>query len=216
MANDDKIRLTPRRRVWRLKFSLASFLATIAIVALFLGLFVQRVHRHKEAVAAVRQWESTSIMFDHQLDWSKRSVNMGAAPPTNTWIARLFGADAVITPEQISVNDPEITDHDLKHLRVFRRLRVLGLNCPKITDDGMKHIRQCRALERLTIGNNANITDEGLKQLATLKRLPDLRLQWVSGVTDVGRQELQKALPDCTIRYSLVGEAASSRVVPKP
>ncbi len=213
MAHDDKTSVLSMRR---LKYSLASFLLAIAIVALFLGLFVQRVQRHTEAVAAVRLWKDTSIMFDHQLDLSKRSVNMAAPPPTNTLVARLFGADAAITPEQILVNDPEITDADLKHLRVLPRLRVLSLNCPKVTDDGMNHIQQCRALEELTIGNNANITDEGLKQLAALKQLPDLRLQWMSGLTDKGRQELQEALPGCTIRYSLVGEGANSRVVPKP
>ncbi len=107
------------------KFSLTTFLVAFAVIAIGLGVIVQRVHEHQEAVAAVRQWERTSIIYDHQLDWSNRSVDMGAQPATDTLIARLFGDDAVITPEQLTVNDLNITDNDITHLQALTRLSVL-------------------------------------------------------------------------------------------
>ena len=43
------------------------------------------------------------------------------------------------------------------------------------------------------------ITDEGLKEIAKLQKLERLELRFNREITDAGVDELQKALPNCTI-----------------
>ena len=137
-------------------------------------------------------------MFEHQIDWSTRSIDKRAEPPKSI-LHRLFGEDAVVAPTQILCNEQDITDDDFKHLEAFPDIRILAINCPQITDDGLKHLGSLRGLRELSIGNNSNLTDAGLVHLQHLNSLETLGLQWLPNVSDGRASEAEAStasMPD--------------------
>jgi hypothetical protein len=74
-------------------------------------------------------------------------------------------------------------------------------NCP-ITDKGLEAIAKSTALEKLEIKDCA-ITDQGLKSLGQTRQLKSLSL-WGTRVTAEGVNALQRALPTCDIRASVI------------
>ena len=75
--------------------------------------------------------------------------------------------------DAVDLNDTQITDGGLVHLKGMTKLQVLALKRTKVTDAGLVH----------------------LKGLTSLKTVDVAETQ----VTDAGVAELQKALPDCII-----------------
>lgn len=207
---------TVKSRRWpSFRFSLSTLMVTVTVLGLYLGFRVSETRRHRAAVDAVSKWDRSSVWYNYQVDGTSGRVDQYAEPPQASTLWAMFGFGSSIDVDHLLANDQEITDADLVHLESLENIRHLALNCPKVTDDGLKHLRQCRHLVELSIGNNKNITDDGLMNLAVLKELSQLRLEWLPNVTDEGRERLQRALPHCTIRYSLVGEGAGTRVVQK-
>jgi hypothetical protein len=91
----------------------------------------------------------------------------------------------------------QITDSALAHIKPLQTLRHLDLSTSGITDAGLVHVAALTDLVSLNLGGTA-ITDQGLRHLARLEHLKSLTL-FLTDVTDEGVDELQKALPGCTI-----------------
>ena len=67
-------------RIPRLKYSLSFLLLATSIIAVVLGVYVQRTREHRDAVRAVRTWKA-SILYAHQVDYSARRVDLSAQRP---------------------------------------------------------------------------------------------------------------------------------------
>jgi hypothetical protein len=92
------------------------------------------------------------------------------------------------------------TDKDLDELCELRDLGFLCLPYSKITDKGVRKVAALRNLTVLQLDGTA-ITDAGLRQLEGMNNLGGLDLVDCHNITDAGVTRLQKALPNCRIRY---------------
>lgn len=98
-------------------------------------------------------------------------------------------------------------DSHLVHLESLTELRKLELknDCKSshLTDKGLIHLRKLTKLEYLHLGDSGGgpgITDSGLVHLKGLTNLRVLVLGNNRGVTEAGLKDLQKSLPQVTIK----------------
>ncbi|MCX7665345.1 MAG: protein kinase [Gemmataceae bacterium] len=100
---------------------------------------------------------------------------------------------------RVGLQEVNLTDSSLKHLKKLTKLWELNLAQTGVTDNGLKELVELKELYHLDLRRN-QITDEGLKVLANIKSLKTLYLDNTK-VTEAGIQELKKALPNCKITY---------------
>ena len=79
------------------------------------------------------------------------------------------------------INNPNVTDADLRHLRALNKLEFLGIFGPKFTDAGLANLKGLTNLERLSLYTSH--TAAGLKQITGLPKLKTLILIG-NGITD--------------------------------
>jgi len=92
------------------------------------------------------------------------------------------------------------SDADLALLKKLVWLERLDLSNTQITDAGLPHLEEMASLKWLDL-SRTQITDAGLAHLKGMARLFLVDLTGTR-VTDAGLQELQRALPDLSIRTS--------------
>jgi len=230
MTQEAESNTKPRRR-W-FQFSLASLLVLLTVVCVGLGVYVNRVRRHNRAIETIQKWVEMMdtefgshernasftpfIIYSHEWNQNTKTFSPNATTPIGNWFQRLLGEDTAIDVDSLLLIDSfgngfSCDDDDLKHVAAMHQLRRLNLNCREITDAGLRDIRGLTQLTQLRIANNKKITDAGIANLASLHKLKKLRLFRISGVTAAGRKELQLALPNCRILYSLPGELPPSK-----
>ena len=79
----------------------------------------------------------------------------------------------------------------------FRNLTRLHLENTQITDGGLKHLKNLRYLEYVNL-YQTQVGDEGIQQLSDLKNLKTLYV-WQTQVTAEGAAKLKKLLPGLQI-----------------
>jgi len=94
----------------------------------------------------------------------------------------------------------QLQDDGALDLRALRKLEKLSLGGSEATDAALESVREMKNLTDLTLSSHA-VTDVGLKHLRGLTALERLDLQFTQ-VTDKGVKELQKALPNCKIKWN--------------
>lgn len=124
--------------------------------------------------------------------------------------------------ESLTLRRTLVTDAGVANLRHLRRLKILQLDTTAITDVATTDLAGMPQLERLFL-SETQITDAGLARLsalrlksialvnskvtdaglAHLKKTPTLEAIYLLGsqATESGIEDLQRALPECTIRW---------------
>jgi hypothetical protein len=120
---------------------------------------------------------------------------------SNTLSVAVISQRIRLTLDNTGICDPvdaRISDIGLERIRGLSELEWLVLFYTRITDDGLRNLRNMKDLQLLKIGS-PYITDKGVPHL---KQLTNLRTLYVDGtaISDVGVAELQRALPNCTIK----------------
>ena len=101
--------------------------------------------------------------------------------------------------EALVLDNTQVTGSGLAHLTGLAKLEYVGLEGCPITDEGIATIGDLAALERLNL-SETQITDAALGHLKSLSKLERLYLSGTS-VTAAGVEELQRALPDCEVHW---------------
>lgn len=94
---------------------------------------------------------------------------------------------------RLGLSQTVVTDDDLKHLNGLTELQSLSLRDTKITDAGLEHLKDLTGLKTLDLGGT-QITEEGLKVIEHLTNLETLDLD-KTRVTEAGVRPLQQTLP---------------------
>jgi Leucine-rich repeat (LRR) protein len=114
---------------------------------------------------------------------------------TDAGMAHLSG---VTNLESLSLAGTQVGDAGLGYLSRLHNLRRLELDFTRVTDAGLMHLSGLHNLRELDI-QSTEVTDAGLTHLNGLTNLRSLKLSgWP--VTDGGKADLQRALPELTIR----------------
>lgn len=197
----------PNTRRW-FRFSLRTLLVLMTVLAVWMWMWTDRVHRQEKAVARVEELGGL-VSFAYELDaqdnWIKNPEHPGPAWLREAMGEHYFQRVAIVNfdvgsdptdadlevyrdlPDvrQISLRKRRsITDAGLVNLAGLKQLRVLALQGTLVTGPGLRHIRGCRKLELLALYNTP-LTDEGLSHLADLPNLKWLMLS-DTDVTDKG------------------------------
>jgi hypothetical protein len=102
----------------------------------------------------------------------------------------------------LSLSGCRVTAAGLSQLKRCKNLTSLDLDSPTLTDDGLKEISNLDQLTTLRLGFT-KVTDKGLEHLTVFKNLRYLDLRCTQ-VTAAGVRALQRALPQCEIRKSVL------------
>lgn len=99
--------------------------------------------------------------------------------------------------KELYVPETRVTNRGLANLVGHANLDVVNVAGTEVTDAGLAHLKSARNLRVLDL-SHTKVTDEGLSQLRDFRNLILLRLVG-TGVTDAAVQNLQVALPKCSI-----------------
>ncbi len=135
-----------------------------------------------------------------EIEKLKGFVTQEGRPPDDRVTRVSFVPIGEVVDGKTVITESAITDADLKHLRLLTELEKIRLSADGLTNAGLEHLQGLTQLRSLSI-SNPKVTDEGLVYLKGLTSLETLNLTG-TGVTEKGVQELQKALPDCTITFT--------------
>ncbi|HEV3339105.1 MAG TPA: hypothetical protein VG125_02075 [Pirellulales bacterium] len=185
----------PIRR--RLQLRLRTLLLAITLLAIWLGITVERARTQREAVTTIMELGG-SVRYKHEQD-EHGSWDAEAVPPGPAWLRRWIGDEYFETPFEVYTQSS--SDSDACVAAVARLTGLEGLHVDSmamdegdsdgyyqgwsdkpcrvhgkpLSDRGMESIGRLTRLTRLTI-SGATITDEALRHLARLTRLKDLRI----------------------------------------
>ena len=100
--------------------------------------------------------------------------------------------------ESVSLDGTPATDEAAKQIAQLPRLRWLAMDNTRITDEALVHLAKASSLEDLRL-SDTDISDDGLLHLHNLNGLKQVSLHRTN-VTATGITNLERALPNCSIR----------------
>ncbi len=180
--------LKPRRR-W-FQYSLRTLLLLVTALAVWLGFYVHRANKQREAVAAIQRLGGW-LRYDYQIVGGK--FDPKAESPIPVWLLKALGE--VFFHDVVEVNlvynddgprrleNANLSDESLYHLPNLPGVRALLLRDAQATDEGLECVGQLKRLERLLVWDASEVSDFGIRYLRDLKNLRDLHIS-NSGITD--------------------------------
>lgn len=122
------------------------------------------------------------------------NLNLNQSDVTDASLAHLKGLTNL---RGLWLNNDRITDAGLVHLKGLTGLQGLYLGCTGITDSGLAHLEGLTNLTELSI-HTTKVTDSGLVHLRRMTKLRTLRIR-STAVTDAGLEDLKTFLPRISI-----------------
>jgi hypothetical protein len=199
-----------RGRRW-LRFSLRSLLIAVAVLAVPLGLEVNRARNQRAVLAELEQIEGSGFNYSSRLpeylaflsqwrhpDWLKdflydvSEVGGVSSDDTMLIVAKLPNVN------ELSFEGIKFTDLGMERLGAMSSLRRLRLDNVQITDAGLQRLTALKNLVDLEIAA-PRITDDGIRHLSGLTKLKGLRLK-SKGITEGILFHLE-VLPNLEILY---------------
>ena len=110
-----------------LRFTLRAMLLFMAIIALWLGVQVNKAHKQRAAVAAIEA-AGGSIFYDWMTD--------GKQEPTLSWRSRITGFNADAQPVWIVTSKSAVTADVLRYLQDLPLLETVWLEDTYVGDEG--------------------------------------------------------------------------------
>ncbi len=165
----------PKRR-W-LRFSLRSFLIFLTILGIWLGWFLYRVERQREAAKWVEQ-NHARVEFEFEFDQNDRRLK-DSQPPVRQWLLDIL--DIHYFSNVVRVNGVRPDVGDLSPLTKLIHLKRLTIDT-RLVDEDLQHLSNLKSLEYLTFAS-----PEQISNLTPLAKLKNLKYLWLenSQVTDL-------------------------------
>lgn len=203
----------PRRR-WR-SLSLRSLMILVLLCGGWLGWWLDRARRQREAVEALRAL-GTVVAFDDERITSRSTVTVASGPPRLATLRRWLGEEYFRDVAEVALrgraDDQKLRliaqlgglrklslnyragDGDLAALAGLRRLESLDIRGYGLDDRTVAPLGRLTSLKELLI-QTTRLTDAGLAPLRSLRRLETLKVEFSPDVRSPGVIELVGALP---------------------
>ena len=186
-----------KRRSW-LQFSVRALLLAVILIAVFLGVQVNRARTQARAVAEVKAYGGF-VHYDYE--YVNGAYKSGCQPWAPSWLRAAIGDDFFRTAVEVNlicdgvgaaqVLTARTDDAVMPVLRDLPGLKTLLIHEGQATDQSMEVVRHLSSLENLYIPEGPGLTDAGLASLAGLRHLKDLSLGQAN-VTDAGLVHLSR------------------------
>jgi hypothetical protein len=218
-----------RKRRW-FQFSMRTLLIGVVIVAIpcaWLGRRIDEKRKERRAVETIRKLGG-AVYYNYEMETDfepPQDRHFSAEPYGSGWLRKILGDDffsdptvAMVAGDDWSDDDLacfealptlksfrlgpalRITDVGLAHLENLTQLERLCLSSRGITDAALVHVKPMSKLRILLVTMSPSVGDGGLVHLKGLKQLKNLNVRGTA-ITIEAVAELQKALPNCDIRY---------------
>ena len=138
------------------------------------------------------------VAYDWQFDLSGNTIPQWI-PPGPPWLCRLLGSDLLMNVTEAGFDvSAAVSNADMEHLEGLPHLQRVDLGGTNVSDAQLEHLQGLSQLRLLLLGRT-KVGDAGLEHL---KGLTQLRSLWLidTKVSDAGVKDLQKALPNLSIR----------------
>ena len=211
-----------RKRHWfQFQFSLRTLLIFALIAALgcaWLGRKIERKRREQAIVDAIRE-RGGVVEYDYingepsgpaWLRWllgDNLFDDVKRARIRHVDEATLGGLAEMTRLRRLDLNNTNMTDDGLAHLKGLTQLQWLDLDNTQVTDGGLVNLKGLIQLQNLFLAKT-KVTDDGLVNLKALNELQRLFL-FNTKVTGAGVADLNKALPNCKIMRGSLRSSAS-------
>lgn len=189
----------PRKKRRRHLASVRSLLILLALVAIPLAWYANRVHERRRALRTIFA-HNGGIYYDFEVDGGKFPKD--PVSPVPAWLRRGVGTDHFHNIVWVRIErSPSFSDEDLARIRALDAVEALGIVGTAITDEGMRHFRGWGSLKALFLDDSA-VTDAGVDALG-LETFPQLSVLALRGtrVTPEKARAIQKRFPDMMILY---------------
>ena len=167
----------PKRR-W-FQYSLRTLLVFVTLSAIpcsWLSVKMRQAERQRQAATAIEKLGGTVTWNDVA---SKRPA----------WLRSLLGSDFFDSVEIVVLNNAQVTDAGLEHLRGLSQLQELFLANTKVTDTGLENLKGLSHLQWLWL-DETQVTDAGLAQPQGVKPTGNLEpLQHASHLRRAGKPQ---------------------------
>ncbi len=188
------------------QFSIRSmFVLTVAVAVPCSWLMTEIKWAREQQDAVDKLGGNVGYDYESKIPFNSRAI---AIPPGPSWLRDVLGDDFFINVDYLGLDDTEITDAEIEHLKYLPQLINLSLTQTKITDIGLVQLENLNQLEYLWL-SSTEITDAGLKHLKGLNSLQKIDLGWTK-ITDAGLKHLKgmnnlKILDLCCTKITDVG-----------
>jgi hypothetical protein len=213
---------TPQAGLRWFQYSLRSLFLFTLVVAVTLGLIMNRVNQSRQQQVALAHifaaFEKAPridpdraggalVRYAYQLDRSGQ-FDASAELPWPKWLVQWAGVDFFSDVTELQVSYCQMRDYDLQELEPYlmslHALRKLHLgpstgpsDSVDISDDGLDHLAGLNRLDELTL-EGPQFTDASVTRLAKMANLKSVTLIG-TGVTEQGIERLEVALPACLV-----------------
>ena len=126
-----------------------------------------------------------------EVHWLQANVVSQRTGPADSLMRAFLKVSSQLT--WLNLGGTETTDDALASIAGLKNLTRLHLENTDVTDKGLIHLKQLPYLEYLNL-YGTRVTDSGIQELATLKNLKKLYL-WQTDVTMAGIARLKESLP---------------------
>ena len=138
MTTDQPTPSKPRRR-W-FQFSLRTLFVLVTVLCVWLAVTVNRARKQREAVAAIEAVGGL-VTYEYQYD-SSDTFSATAKPPGPEWLRELVGEEYFVSVTFVGLQNTQVTDACLEHLKGLTNLETLNLIGTQVTDAGVKNLQQ--------------------------------------------------------------------------
>ena len=211
----------PKRRWFRLQFSLRALLLLMTLVCIVCGAWLNRAIRQRTAVR--RFYELTAARDDSYpsgesavtMTYRYRGKNEYYKPIVPKWqhpLRDALGEEAFGEVTGVQLMRTAVTDDDLRLLAAVPTIEYVNLNSTQVTDAGLVHLRACPKLNMLQC-DATPITDAGIAELTRHQNLASLSLSGTK-ITDAGLEHLAKLpkLKELWLRNTAITDAGYKKL----
>jgi hypothetical protein len=162
MRENEEMEPTPKRR-W-LRFSLRGLLVSIAAIAIWLGIQVNRAHKQRDSVAELQR-AGAVIFYDyhHRPEMAEAEsfrFDPTAEPPISPWLVQLIGQEYFSRVEGLDFGSLNVDPRAIQ-IAQLQDIRFLILERTLANDDDLRNLAQLSQLEELDL-RHTDVTDAGL------------------------------------------------------
>lgn len=178
------------------RFSLRTLFVVTTISCIAMGIYVNRLQRHKNAVVAIREHGGTFGVYIEGPKWLREMMDEESF--YNACRVSLGPYNQGYDPNK-PFGDAELSEL-IPHLNEFSALRTVDLSHSNVTDQGLVALRDLRNIESLRL-NDTSISDRGLKfleEIATLRMVSAKNTK----VSEAGVKSFQLAVHNCKVEVN--------------
>jgi hypothetical protein len=139
LSEGEAMNAAPKLRWYQFHLRSLFVAMTLACIGMsWVGVKMQQARRQKEAVEEIKKLGG-DVSYDYQIDATGMWIQ-GGQPSNPMWLRSLLGDDLFTNVFIVQLDDTQVTDAGLEHLKGLTQLQELDLASTQVTDAGLENL----------------------------------------------------------------------------